>query len=170
MNPMNKCCHTCCYPRKNSSKVQIDSTGNNWYSQENIDRVWNQGRYTGIFLMCHQTDPHASDYGGKDSKRGFQETHACVGFAFFVYMHVRIWGSVNGNTIQYQAIVGEEVAMSQKAIAETILSFRMGRSALLGGMYLPTELKDDPDQLQYPTGFEKTRAAFKLLPDEEANQ
>lgn len=156
---MNKCCGTCCFPIKNTHKPNPE--GQNWYDQANLDRVWNDCRDTGCFLMCHQTDPNAVHYGGKSSKKGMEQSHTCVGHAFAVFMHIKIFEKLESYP-KYVKAVGKNVAMSRIGMGEAVISFSMGKCCLFStAMRLPSALEDPINSLRLPSGFEKTLTKFR---------
>lgn len=155
---MNKCCGSCCFPIKNTDLP--NPKGQNWYDQSNLDRVWNESKGTGQFLMCHQTDPKAAQYGGKNSRKGMEDTHACVGLAFAVFMHIKIFEKLESYP-KYVKAVGKKVAMSKIGLGEAVISFCMGKCSLFStAMRLPTAIEDPINSLRLPSGFEKTVNKF----------
>jgi hypothetical protein len=164
---MKKPCPTCPFLACNKNKPTptdfkcVEQNETDWYSQENIDGVWRVMQQSPImFLSCHTTDP---DYYGKEGA----ETFACVGAAFMVYMHFRIFQQVEDYDI-YKRLVGK-TAMTQRVMGEKALAMCIGKtSPLWGGMTLPKRLELDTDTLRLPTGFEHVSELFKeTLQDEQ---
>lgn len=56
-----------------------------WYTVTNARRLWS-GIRRGEPMLCHETDPKASRYGGKDATSGHERM--CVGMMILVAKHV----------------------------------------------------------------------------------
>lgn len=160
---MDKTCPTCPFLAANKDKPTptgfkceaVNET--DWYSQENIDGVWNITRHNPVvFLSCHTTDP---DYYGKEGGK----VYACVGATLLVFMHIKIFEKA-GSYQNYIKVVGPDIAMSQKAMAEKAFALMLGRtSPLWGGMLLPDTLTLDIDTVRFPTGFKNSVKEFRKI-------
>jgi hypothetical protein len=161
---MDKPCPTCPFlavnkdkPNPTGFKCEAENE-TQWYSQENIDGVWEKTRLGPImFLSCHTTDP---DYFGREDGK----IYACMGGTLSILMHLRIFEKYAGNYDNYVKTVGEDVAMSRAAIKEKLLALSIGRtSPLWGSMYLPENLHVHLDAFRWPTGFKRTVKEFKKI-------
>lgn len=158
----NKCCGSCAFLKCNAGKPNPDPTTlndpamscENWYTQQNIDRIWNLTRQKGNFLTCHSTDP--SYYGKKE-----KQMTACLGFTLAVFMHIKIFELI-GSFQKYRQAVGYKVAMDRGAMFEAAISMSMGRADLFGKMKIINEISESRPML-FPTGFEKTLSKFQEL-------
>lgn len=159
----DKCCNSCAFlklnlgnqnppPEEVNDKSQVNDT--QWYSQENIDRLWQETRSVGTFLTCHSTDPR---YYAKSKNK----LTACLGFTFCIYMHIKIFEKYE-NFKKYIKAVGKDVAMDQKAMAEAAFCMALGYADLFKQMKIPLDISEDR-KLTFPTGFEKTIAEFKTI-------
>lgn len=146
----------------NADKVIVnEATGTDWYSQENMDRLWNDARESGKFLVCHSTDKDAATYGG-DLNVKTEKKKVCLGFTVWVFMHIKVYESVKCSFTKYQKAVGLDVAMSKWAMGEAAFSIQLGNASLLGTLPIAREF-DPTQELRYPTGFEKTIQLFKKI-------
>lgn len=161
---MSNCCNSCAFLRINFGKPNPSPEDVNdksqvsdiqWYSQENIDRLWQDNRNAGMFLTCHSTDP---TYYAKDKKK----LTACLGFVLCIYMHIKIYESCNCSFKRYIKKVGEDVAMTQRGMGEAAFSMAMGYADLFKQMKIPDTISENRP-LIFPTGFEKTISAFKKI-------
>lgn len=160
----DKCCNSCAYlkcnfgkpnpsPEDVNDKSQVNDTM--WYSQANIDRLWQDNRDIGTFLTCHSTDPK---YYAKDKKK----LTACLGFTFCIYMHIKIYEAVGADFKKYTKAVGKKVAMTQRGMFEAAFSMATGYADLFKEMRIPLEMNENR-KFVYPTGFENTIAEFKKI-------
>lgn len=157
MKPCNSCACTVCNKGKPNPEISGDIQ---WYSQENIDRLWKSAQEMPDFLICHSTDSVVESNGGnKNIKKGKEK--ACIGFVTWVFMHIKIYEFVGCSFSKYRNAVGHKVAIPQKVMAEFALSIAIKRSSLIGGMQIPDTLEGEIEDLVFPTGFERTIAKFK---------
>lgn len=162
---MNKTCATCPFLEANRGKPTptdfkcVEQNQTDWYSQENIDGIWQVMRSQPIqFLSCHSSDP---DYYGKEDSNII---HVCAGGSLFVYMHIMIYEHEGGNYDNYVKVVGKEVAMSLMTMAEKCFALKTGRtSPLWGGMVLPSSVTLDIENVHWPTGFKNVVKQFKKI-------
>lgn len=164
---MKKLCPTCPFLECNRNKptptgYKFDEYNEaDWYSQENIDGIWNVMRNKPIeFLSCHTTDP---EYFGREG----QPVYACVGAALLVYINIKIFekymdhSNPNNSYKKYVAAVGEHNAIKQNVMLEKALAFRFGKTSLLwGGMLLPNQLQLDLNEIRWPSGFGRVIKLF----------
>lgn len=163
----SKCCGSCAFLKCNFGKPNPAPENINdkskigdiqWYTQENIDRLWMDNRDMGHFLTCHSTDP---SYYAKDKNK----LTACLGFVFCTYMHVKIFevkGGPTGNFRNYTNAVGKKVAMTKRGMFEAAFSMATGYADLFQQMKIPLDISEDR-KLLFPTGFEKTIEVFKTI-------
>lgn len=163
----SKCCGSCAFlkcnfgkpnpaPENINDKTQVNDT--QWYTQENIDRLWKENQDVGTFLTCHSTDPR---YYAKDKNK----LTACLGFVLCTYMHVKIFevrGGEKGTFNNYIKAVGKKVAMKRHAMFNAAFSMATGYADLFQQMKIPLDISEDR-KLIFPTGFEKTIAEFKAI-------
>lgn len=156
------CCNSCGFHKSNVGKTRqgIDV---NWYSQENLDRLWDALKMSGHWLICHSTDPAAHTYGGdKGIKKGKEQV--CIGAQWLVYMHIKIMEHFDFKYGAYVKAVGKNVAMSQRALCEMTFDMAIGQSSIFGGAKLAKSIDgSDAEQLVYPSGFEKTVKLFNKI-------
>lgn len=96
-NDCDRACKTCPFLTANHGKpnpegVEILRAENgegltDWYSEENLRRLWMNGLRHGEGMICHSTDPTASSYGGKDARKGVQKP--CTGSLIAVFKHIK---------------------------------------------------------------------------------
>lgn len=156
------CCNSCAFLEENKdkpNKILRECDNMEWYSQENLDRLWRDARKYGQFLSCHSTDP---TYIGEKSKKFL----ACTGFTMAVFMHVKILEGVDVDYHKYVEIVGTDNAIPFKAMGELAFSLVTKRADLLGKMKIPDEISE-VRQMRYPTGFEKVIEAYQKYKDHE---
>lgn len=160
---MIKPCATCPFLECNRNRPTptdfkcVEDNETDWYSQANIDGVWEVMRTSPItFLSCHSTDP---DYYGKDGHPIF----ACVGATLGVYIHLAILDSVKVYP-KYVEIVTPQIAMLQKVMLEKAVAFAKGHTSIhWGGMKIAPTINADLSLIRWPTGFEPTIQFFKTI-------
>lgn len=167
---MSRCCNSCGMLTCNKDKERrADETELNWYSQENIDRLWLDGMKTGQYLVCHSTDPNAAEYGGDPGiKKGIAQ--ACLGYTVWVFIHIKIYehflNSYPKTALRdYTNVVGKKIAIPRYSMMKLAMDFAMGFTGFgpkMGGMSIPREIQEGR-QLVWPTGFDKVRAKFAEL-------
>ena len=167
------CCKTCGCLKENLDNPSPEGSGIEWYSQENIDRLWAEARNSGDFLICHSTDPNAPDYGGKQNIKKGKET-ACLGITLWIYMHITVFGAqANCKYPKYRKLVGKEVSMDQQAMAKAALNMHMSTTGLskngpFRGLLIPTSIQEEREII-YPTGFKKVRELFEEVQKQRAH-
>lgn len=165
---MNKCCNSCAMLTCNKGKER--GVSGEWYTQKNMDRIWESARSKGNLLICHSTDSNAQQYDGEEGIKPGNEK-ACLGFLLWVYMHLKIYEHL-GSYAKYRNAVGYSVAMTTGAMGEFAFDIARGTTALIGkGMSIPHSIDEDRT-LVYPTGFERTIKLFNQIinkPDEDEN-
>lgn len=62
-----------------------------WFSTRNLKRLWH-GIRKGEAMLCHASDPNASEYGGKNTTPGHER--ACVGCLALAERHLRVLENV----------------------------------------------------------------------------
>lgn len=58
-----------------------------WYSKKNLIRLWRDGLRKGNAMICHSTDPNASQYGGKNAVPGIEKI--CTGSLAALFQHLK---------------------------------------------------------------------------------
>lgn len=166
---MSTCCKSCGFLVCNKGKANPNEGSEiNWYSQENIDRLWNEMRGSGIFLICHSTDSNAKEYGGHEGIQKGKEK-VCMASTLLVYMHIAIYEHIvtisqKRDWQRYQNAVGKNVAFKDRmCMMEAVFTFGIGRTGLLGGAVIDKNINIDSEALTFPTGFEKTVALFNEI-------
>ena len=167
---MTKQCLTCPFLERNRGKPTptdfkcVAENEMDWYTQENIDGVWEVMRHDGDkFLSCHSTDP---DYYGKEGK----PIYVCVGASIAVYAHLLILQRVK-HWETYVETVGEQVALDRDVIWTKYRVLALGQTSdEWGDMLVAKTFEFDYDEFRWPSGFEKTIEFCKknnLLPINE---
>jgi len=152
---MKQQCATCPFLEANRGKPTptdfkcVEQNETDWYSQENIDGVWEVSRRDPIaFLSCHSTDP---DYYGKEGN----PMYACFGNVFAIFLHIKIFEK-EGSYKNYVKVVGRKNAIDRHVMAEKALAFKLGRtSPMWGGMIIPDAMRITLNAMRWPSGFDK---------------
>jgi hypothetical protein len=151
---MKQQCATCPFLEANRGKPTptdfkcVEQNETDWYSQENIDGIWEVTRKEPIaFLSCHSTDP---DYYGKEGN----PIYACFGAVLMVYLHIKIFEHEGGSYSKYVKVVGKKYAMGQRAMLEKAMAIKFGvTSPLWGGMIIPDTMRIVMNEMRWPSGF-----------------
>lgn len=100
-NQCERPCGTCPWLAKNFNKpnppgfnqIKAEAKANgdkskyhDWYSLENLKRLWSKGLRHGEKMICHSADPNAADYGGVNAK---VEPKICLGAAIIAFLHIK---------------------------------------------------------------------------------
>lgn len=168
---MEKCCSTCGMLESNRGKETPKGGTSNidWYSQENMNRLWESTRKYGEYLICHKTDSNPDQNGGVENIKKGRET-ACVGLATWIFMHIKIYevsAKLKYNT--YKRLVGPNVAIDQLAMGKLALNMAHGttgfttqRDSIFSGMLIPRAF-DQKQEIRFPDGFAKTVELFNEI-------
>lgn len=121
-----------------------------WYSEQNLRRLWTGGLSKGEAMICHATDPHADRYGGKPAAPGCERV--CIGALAAVFLHAKfvealIRAEPNARPAQtlktYRAAAGR-FPMTRGGLVRWTLQINEGRAGAnrvgLGGLVLPASL------------------------------
>jgi len=163
---MNKPCPTCPFLEANRGKPTPtgfkceEYNEMDWYSEENISRVWNEMRKEPIiFLSCHSSDPHY--FGNENAK----EVHACAGASLLVYLHLQIFtflatdgAGLKENYLRYLQTVGFEAAIEIITFGQKALAMMQGHTdSRWGNMTLPQHINIDLETIRWPAGHSKVK-------------
>jgi hypothetical protein len=154
---MNQCCQTCGFLKENFGKPSPKGVRSNvdWYCQDNINRLWEELRDSGI---CHSTDPNAHEYGGKKGIKEGNE-HVCIGAVRIIFIHAKILEKLEDYNKYVATVGGKKYALTRKSMAEFIVQFGIGRTGFFGGAKLPATVNYG-QEIIYPDHFEKALAYF----------
>jgi hypothetical protein len=161
-----RCCNSCGILACNKDQVKVSSDGTSWYSQENMDRLWENARTMGRFLICHSTDPTASEYEGESGIHKGKET-ACLGYTVWVFIHIKLFEHASSLTkgdpyARYVKLVGKDQAMSVRAMGEMAFDMVAGKTGFGFGMLIPRSIEESRN-LRFPTGFYKTVELYNSI-------
>lgn len=156
-------CKTCPFLRANYGKPNPEGYDPNpeagqydWYTKKNLLRIWNELR-RGEAMVCHDTDPNASFYGGKDSKPGIERV--CIGSLAVIYRHAKAYEKI---TLQHPSWTFAKVfsayrkkagkyPMTREGIRTWLLRIFFGNTKSPFGLPLPTSLeKKGADACGFP--------------------
>jgi hypothetical protein len=115
-----------------------------WYSLENLRRLWNGGIRKGEVMICHATDPGAEVYGGKSAAPGNERP--CLGSIAVVIRHLKFIEGLIKEGRQpnewpklYRAAAGP-YPLTKAGMFAWAMMVNTGRTDLLGGMPIPESL------------------------------
>lgn len=112
-----------------------------WYSTKNITRLWKKALSTGTPMLCHSSDPNASEYGGRDAKKGIERV--CLGLLIPIFKHIKYQedllkkGFLGANLNRLYRQKAGKYPMSKRAVSEWLMMFAFGRTDLMGGLEIP---------------------------------
>jgi hypothetical protein len=161
------CCNSCGMLTCNNDLSKKCESEFPWYSQENMDRLWENVQDSGQYLICHSTDPNAKKYEGEEGIKPGNEM-ACIGFTFWVYMHIKIFEHLESYG-KYKNAVGHKVALSRRVLGDMIFDMAIGNTSMYGnGLKIPRAMSEERE-LRVPSGFEKTVKLFSEIVGEKTN-
>jgi hypothetical protein len=142
-------CATCPFKRENFGKPnpEEDHGGKffDWYSTENLRRLWRGGLSKGEAMICHATDPHASAYGGRDAAPGLERI--CTGALVVIYRHLKFVEHLLQDLKRGEAMKLYRAASLYPMTRDGLLSWAWniahGRTDLIGGLPLPLALSQE---------------------------
>lgn len=129
----------------------------NWYTQQNIDRLWKNGLSNGEFMICHSTDPDSENYGWVSTKPGHERL--CVGSIMLQYAHFKVFeqkadalgrATPAKKYASYKLAAGA-VPMKRAGMLTWALSMAYGRTHFPLGLPIPRQLSENRP-LRVPSG------------------
>lgn len=117
-----------------------------WYSTKNLARLWNGGLKRGEGMICHATDPNATEYGGKACAPGNERL--CVGALAVVMLHLKWFEGLlkrepelkpSESMKRYRAAAGK-YPMPRDGMLGWAWQFGLGRTDIMGGLTIPRSL------------------------------
>lgn len=114
-----------------------------WYSPENLRRLWTSGIRNGEVMICHATDPGAAEYGGKAAAPGNERP--CIGSLAIVLLHMKYIERLveEGKTKNWKNVYQEAAGaypLTQEGMFAWAMMISAGRTDLFGGMKIPASL------------------------------
>lgn len=160
MKVMVQCCNSCGFLLCNREKPS--SSGQDWYADANIERLWHEGLKQGNFLICHSTDPDADRYGGVRKRNSKQHT-ACLGAVYLVYMHIKVLEHFDTSYKRYRDAVGHKVAMTKAGLISAASDIAARNAGIFRSLKIP-QFFEEERPLRLPAGFDKVKKIFENLP------
>lgn len=118
-----------------------------WYSPENLRRLWTGGIRKGEVMICHATDPGAAAYGGKAAAPGGERP--CIGSLAIVMRHLKYIETLIGAkgkprdwTKAYHDAAGP-YPLTREGMFAWAMMISAGRTDLFGGLVIPASLSAD---------------------------
>lgn len=132
-------------PRRQSEESRTRDF-HDWYSEKNLRRLWSEGIRRGKAMICHATDPHAPEYGGKAVAPGNERL--CVGALVLAFRHAKFVESLIDaepeikpaeTMTRYRAAAGR-FPMTRNGLIAWMMMINLGRTELMGGLPIPLHI------------------------------
>lgn len=141
-------CVTCPFRRANFGKdnpngyvPDLEAGGEDWYAEANLRRIW-EGLKTEHWLMCHSSDPTATDYGGALHSPG--KERICAGELVAVMKHLKLFEKLllehpDERGVPYRLYKKEagRAALKFETIVQLVMAVSIGRTHMFGGLPFP---------------------------------
>jgi hypothetical protein len=116
-----------------------------WYSLDNLRRLWREGLSRGEAMICHASDPNASAYGGTDAAPGREKI--CTGALVVVFRHLKFVEFTLQEKPRVEAMrlyrAASKYPMTRDGLIAWAMKIQYGRTDLFGGLPLPLALSPE---------------------------